>query len=293
MMAALHAKQAGAGHVTLLERNNRLGLKIGITGKGRCNLTNDCTVQELVENVPVNGRFLYSAFSQMDSQKTMALFDQLGLRLKTERGRRVFPLSDRATELVLTLRAAAEKAGVQVRTESRVQSLLVTVKGEFTVSGQGFSLSARNVIIATGGLSYPVTGSTGDGYRLAQSLGHNLVKTRPALVPLESPEPWVRELQGLSLKNVTLTSPAGCELGEMLFTHYGVSGPLVLTASGHIVDLLPRGPVVLTIDLKPGLSEEQLDARLLRDFAEVPRRHFANSLDKLLPGRLITAVVAL
>lgn len=293
MMAALFARKAGAENVTLLERNNRLGLKIGITGKGRCNLTNDCTVQDLVDNVPVNGRFLYSAFSQMDSQKTMALFSELGLSLKVERGRRVFPESDRATELVLTLRRAAEKAGVRVRTEARVDSLTKLPSGAFAVKGAGLSLTTRNVVVATGGLSYPVTGSTGDGYRLARELGHTIVRTRPALVPLESPDQWVRDLQGLSLRNVTLTSPAGTELGEMLFTHFGVSGPLVLTASGHIVDLLPKGPVVLTIDLKPGLSEEQLDARLLRDFAEAPRKQFGNSLDKLLPARLVEAVVRL
>ena len=293
MMAALFASRAGARSVALLERNDRLGLKIGITGKGRCNLSNDCGVQELVDNVPVNGRFLYSAFSQMDSRKTMALFADLGLKLKVERGRRVFPESDRATELVLTLRRAIEQAGVRVRTQARVESLRTLSSGGFTLTGQGLSLTAKNVVIATGGLSYPITGSSGDGYRLARDLGHTLVKTRPALVPLESPEPWVRELQGLSLKNVTLTSPAGSELGEMLFTHFGISGPLVLSASGHIVDLLPKGPIVLTIDLKPGLDDEQLDARILRDFAEAPRRQFANSLEKLLPGRLVDAVVRL
>ena len=293
MMAALYARRAGADQVTLLERNSRLGLKIGITGKGRCNLTNDCTVQELVDNVPVNGRFLYSAFSHMDSQKTMALFEELGLPLKVERGRRVFPANDRATELAYTLRTAVVKAGVRVRIEARVDWLRQLPGGGFEVLGHGMTITARNVIVATGGLSYPVTGSTGDGYRLAKTLGHSIVKTRPALVPLESPEPWVKALQGLSLKNVTLTSPAGCELGEMLFTHFGISGPLVLTASGHIVDLLSKGPVVLYIDLKPGLSEEQLDARLLRDFAEAPRKQFANGLDKLLPSRLIDAMVGL
>ena len=292
MIAALFASRAGA-EVVLLERNKRLGVKLGITGKGRCNVTNDCSVPELVENVPGNGRFLFSAFSYLDSQKTMALFTELGVGLKVERGNRVFPESDRAGDLIEALRVALAQSGVSIRYGCRVEKISRLTTDGFAISGRGFSTTGRTLVIASGGMSYPATGSSGDGYDLAKSLGHNITPPKPALVPLETRETWVRDVQGLSLRNVTLSSSVGEEFGEMLFTHYGISGPLVLTLSRHMVPTLTKGPLPISIDLKPALSNEKLEARLLRDFAEFSRRQFSNSLAKLLPTSLIPTFVTL
>lgn len=293
MTAALFAKRGGAGSVVLLERNGRLGLKLGLTGKGRCNLTNHSEPRELIENIPANGRFLYSAFHFLGSEETMAMFEGMGVKLKVERGRRVFPASDRAMELVLALRSSLTEAGVKIHAGRRVSGIEPLAGGGFRVVCDTAEYSARRVIIATGGLSYPVTGSSGDGYGLAASLGHSISTTRPALVPLVTADPWTGRLQGLALRNVALHYPGGSELGEMLFTHFGISGPLVLTASGHVVDMLVLGPVALHIDLKPGLTDEQVDLRLQRDFSASSRRQLGNSLDSLLPRRLIETVIEL
>ena len=293
MVSALYAAWNGAA-VTLLERNDRLGLKLAITGKGRCNITNDCTVRELIDHVPGNGRFLHSAFSSFDSQATIQLFARLGLEVKVERGNRVFPVSDYAKDVVYVLTQALRDANVKIEYNARVEKLLFTetsVTGVLCTDGRMFE-SAR-VVIATGGVSYPKTGSTGDGYSLARQLGHTIVAPKPALVPLETKEPWVRDLQGLQLKNVEVISPQGREFGEMLFTHFGVTGPIILTLSSHIAPALSKGPVPLLIDLKPALSAEQLDARLLRDFSELSRKHFGNSLGGLLPASLVPVVVML
>ena len=282
--------------VTVLERSARPARKVLITGKGRCNLTNHCTVEEFFPQVCTNSRFLYSALRGFSPQDTMALFEQLGVPLKTERGDRVFPVSDRAADVADALvRLCGEQ---NIRTNTRVKEVLARegeVRGLLLEDGR--ELPARRVVLATGGLSYPATGSTGDGYRMAAALGHTVVPPRPALVPLVTRERWCGELMGLSLRNVTLTlySPAGKvlfrELGEMLFTHFGVSGPLVLSASSHLSGELER--YRMEIDLKPGLDAAQLDARLLRDFSEVPNRDFANALDKLLPRKLIPVAVRL
>jgi len=293
MMSALTAAWGGA-KVTLLERNDRLGLKLAITGKGRCNITNDCTVRELIEHVPCNGRFLHSAFNHLDSQATIELFARLGLTCKVERGNRVFPESDYAKSVIEVLTQGLNAARVNVVFGARATAInSQNGRVESVTCSNGHCYQANSVIIATGGVSYPRTGSTGDGYSLAKQLGHTVVSPKPALVPLEVKEEWVRDVQGLALKNVELSSMEGRDFGEMLFTHFGISGPIVLTLSSHIVPALIKGPVPLKIDLKPALSSEQLDARVLRDFSEASRRHFANSLGKLLPSSLIPVIVKL
>ena len=293
MISALYAAWNGA-EVTLLERNERLGIKLAITGKGRCNITNDCSVRELIEHIPGNGRFLHSAFSFLDSQGTINLFARLGLDVKVERGNRVFPISDYARDVISVLAQALREAKVRVEYKTRVASIS-TMSGAATgvVCQDGRIFEAERIVIATGGLSYPKTGSTGDGYRLAQELGHTVVSPKPALVPLETAEPWVQELQGLALKNVEVISPQAREFGEMLFTHFGITGPIVLTLSSHIVPALSKAPVPLAIDIKPALTVEQLDARVLRDFASLSRKHFANSLGGLMPAALVPVIVRL
>lgn len=297
MMAACTAAQQGQ-KVLLLEKNGLLGRKLRITGKGRCNLTNNCTQAEFLQNIPTNPKFLYSAISRFTPQDTMAFFESRGVLLKTERGRRVFPQSDKAADVANALADACREAGVSIR-EGQAESLLT---GEGRCIGvklaDGASIFAERVVLATGGSSYPLTGSTGDGYRLAQEVGHTITPIRPSLVPLESEDADCRRLQGLSLRNVEAVlwdrkkgKAIYRELGEMLFTHFGLSGPLVLSASAHIPQM-EKDRYELRIDLKPGLSEEKLDSRLLRDFTEFANRDFANSLEKLLPRKLIAVVVA-
>ena len=299
-MMAAHTAALYGKRVLLLERNDRLGKKLLITGKGRCNVTNACDVETVLRNVPSNARFLYSALSRMAPEDTMAYFENSGVKLKTERGNRVFPVSDRASEIVEALRRNLLDCGAEVRQGRAVRVLL---DGSGAACGvqceDGEQLRANSVILATGGCSYPRTGSTGDGYRMAEELGHRMIPPRPSLVPLVTEEDWCREAQGLSLRNVTLRLVDGksgkclfSELGEMLFTHFGVSGPLVLSASAMIREMEP-GRYRLEIDLKPGLSEQQLDARILRDFAGQPNRDFGNSLGALLPRKLIPVVVRL
>lgn len=297
-MMAAHTAALYGRQVLLLERNSRLGKKLLITGKGRCNVTNNCDVNTLIANLTANERFLYSAANQFSPEDVMAYFESAGLPLKTERGNRVFPVSDRAADVEAVLERNLEQCGVTVKT-GRVDSLLLEEGRLQGVSCGGTAYLADQVIVATGGKSYPGTGSTGDGYRLAEQAGHRIVEPKPSLVPVITQETWCREAQGLSLKNVTLTlshRETGKvlfeELGEMLFTHFGISGPLVLSASAHMREK-EKGVYRLSIDLKPGLSPKQLDQRLLRDFSANVNRDFGNSLGALLPRKLIPIVVRL
>lgn len=298
LMAAITAAQMGR-KVLLLERNDRLGRKLLITGKGRCNLTNNCSNDELMKNIPSNARFLYSAFSQFSSQDTMNFFENLGVPLKTERGNRVFPVSDKAGDVVSALERTAKDYGVVIK-KLQVTSLIInpdnTIGGVNCENAQFF---AESVLVATGGKSYPLTGSTGDGYTFAKQAGHTVTPLVPSLVPIVTKEKYCADMMGLSLKNVTLSlidSENGktmfSELGEMLFTHFGVSGPLVLSASSHIRKM-QENRYIIKIDLKPGLDEEKLDLRIQRDFSENLNKDFLNSLRKLLPAKMIPVIVSL
>ena len=289
MVAALFAARAGAS-VLLLEKNEKLGKKVYITGKGRCNLTNDCDRDEFLAQVARNPRFLYSALSFFSPRDMMSLLEGAGCPVQVQRGRRVFPLSEKASDVTRALTACLRDAGVQIRLNTEVRSLEIAGgKAAGVRLADGRIVPADAVILCTGGLSYPATGSTGDGYRMAEDLGHTVLPPEPVLVGLETEESWPRFLQGLSLRNVTLTLSRGkkklySELGEMLFTHFGVSGPLVLEASCHLPE--PPCGAALTIDLKPGLSSEQLDARLLRDFTAAGKKLLRTELSSLLPARL-------
>lgn len=292
---------AGRGLDTLLlERNARVARKLMITGKGRCNVTNACTMlNELIEAVPVNGRFLYSAFSRFMPIDTMDFFESQGVSLKVERGNRVFPDSDKAVDIVDALDAFVKNSGAR-RLQARVLELLTengAVRGVRTEDGR--ELFAKAVIVATGGVSYPLTGSTGDGYALARQAGHRIREPEPSLVPLEIQENWCRDLQGLALKNVSLTvrdkekfSEIYQDFGEMLFTHFGVSGPIVLSASSHMRSI-KKEKYELAIDLKPALSFEQLDTRIQRDIAKHANKAVVNALVELLPRAMIPVVLQL
>ncbi len=292
LMAALAAAEAGA-RVILAEREERPGKKLRITGKGRCNVTNDCAPEEVLRNVVRNPRFLYSAVNAFPPAEVMAFFEGLGVPLKTERGRRVFPVSDRAEDVAEALTREVKRRGVELR-RLRVREIVTAEGAVCAVRGGDTEAACRALVLATGGLSYPATGSTGDGYRLAETLGHRVSPLVPSLVPLSSGDGDCAEMQGLSLRNVTLTlREAGgkrvwSELGEMQFTHFGVSGPLVLSASAHMEE---GRQYSLELDLKPGLTEEALDARLLRTFGENRNRNFSNALDDLLPRRMIPVVI--
>jgi len=296
-MLAAGAAAAQGADVLVLERNEKAGKKLYITGKGRCNLSNAVPPEDLIANVPGNASFLYSAFYGFGAFETIALFESLGLRTKVERGNRVFPASDKASDVIKALAAYMEKNGVELRLNTVVQNICQD-SGHITgVMANGKFTPADAVIVATGGLSYPKTGSMGDGYRFAKGLGHAVTKLRPSLVSLKTKEPWAADLQGLSLKNVSLTVKQGKkklydDFGEMLFTHEGVSGPLVLSASRYVLDKLNDG-CTLHIDLKPALSEKELDARLLRDLGAAINKDFRNCLDALLPQKLIPVVVTL
>ncbi len=314
MMAALSAAGSG-GSVTIFEKNEKPGKKIYITGKGRCNVTNACDVTDYFDNVCRNPRFLYSAIYGYDNRAVMDFFEDNGCRLKVERGDRVFPVSDHSSDIIRTLYNAVKKAGVKVLFETTVFSVESTggkvsavaySKGNDPITHEEFD----RVIICTGGMSYPSTGSTGDGYRFAKDLGHKILEPRPSLVPFEVEETWVKELQGLSLRNVGLklfledkgkapseggkpgkkAKPVYDGFGEMLFTHFGVSGPLVLTAS-CFYEKEKAGRLLL--DLKPALDEQQLDKRVLRDFEAAPNKQFKNALTALFPSRMIPVMVEL
>lgn len=300
MMAAISAAWQGA-RVIVLERNPLPGRKLLITGKGRCNVTNASDPEGIIRGLPGNGRFLTGAVHRFSPDDLMRMLEGMGVRLKVERGQRVFPESDRSFDVVNALRTAMRQAGVNYRGESRVQAVVVEdgrVAGVKMVSGETVHCGA--VIVATGGASYTGTGSTGDGYRFAKCAGHTVVDPRPALVPLEVAERWVGELQGLSLRNVNARVMAGGrvlgeEFGEMLFTHFGVSGPVVLSLSRDAVLALKGGtePVTFHLDLKPALGVEQLDLRVQRDFASNVRKQFKNALDELLPRKLIPVMIQL
>ena len=298
LMAAGTAGASGVETV-VLERNDRPARKVLITGKGRCNVTNNCsTLDELIRNIPRNGRFLYGAFSRFMPADVMEFFESRGVELKTERGNRVFPVSDKAVEIVDALTAFAGRYADIVK--GRAVKLL-TKDGKVTgvETQDGETIYADKIIIATGGLSYPGTGSTGDGYKLAEQAGHKVTELSPSLVPLEIHEGFCSELMGLSLRNVSIkvtdtkkNKEIYSDFGEMLFTHFGVSGPLILSASAHMRDM-ESGRYKISIDLKPALTLEQLDARILRDFSENTNRNFINALNSLLPKKLVPVIVRL
>lgn len=296
MMAAAVAAENGRS-VILLEKNEKLGKKLYITGKGRCNVTNACGRDKFFENIVSNPKFLYSAFSTFDNKRLEMFLEDNGCHLKEERGERVFPASDHASDVTAAFERFFKKSGVQVRLHCKVRE--IETDGDRIIGvilEDGRAIPAECVIVATGGLSYPVTGSTGDGHRMAQALGHKVTDCAPALVALETEEDWRKKLQGLSLKNVSLTMSCGKKklyqgFGEMLFTHYGVSGPLVLSASSFYGKKKGTEAVSLTIDLKPALSEEQLDKRILRDFEENRNRQFKNALGGLYPAKLISVMI--
>ena len=292
------ALAAGRGlDVVLLEPNRMLGHKLRITGKGRCNVTNDCDAREFISAIPGDGRFLQSAIHKFGTSDTKALFEGLGVALKTERGNRVFPESDRADDIADALTKLARENGVRVLRERATRILTDEAGAVRAVASGGGEIECEAAVICTGGLSYPGTGSTGDGYRMARELGHTIRPCRPSLVPLESPDAWCREMQGFSLRNVELSAYEDEKLiykalGEMLFTHFGVSGPLVLSASAHM-RRFGECRYRLSIDLKPGLDEKKLDARLLRDFEKYSNREFRNSLGDLAGRAMIPVLVEL
>ncbi len=297
LMAAYGAAQVSAQNsITVVEKNSRPGRKVMITGKGRCNVTNNCDINSLIANTTKNGKFLYSAFGNFNSADTMNFFEEHGVPLKTERGNRVFPVSDRAVDIVDALVKAVQKNCDII--EGTAEAVIAN-GGKVTgvKLSDGRILEADCVILATGGMSYPLTGSTGDGYRMAKALGHTVTELTPSLIGLECHEGFCTRLAGLSLKNVTLSvfedgkkKPLYKEMGELLFTHTGISGPLTLSASAHLRNMGKR-EYFAEIDLKPALDETQLDKRILRDFEDSSNRHFANSLDKLLPKSIIPVII--
>lgn len=297
MMAAISA--AGAGHrVTIYEKNEKLGKKIFITGKGRCNITNACDTEELFQNVIHNPKFLYSSFYAFTNFDMMDFMEQNGCPIKTERGNRVFPVSDHSSDVIRALSMKLRDLGVEVCLHEEVEKVLSEdghATGILLKKGRR-RVEADAVVVATGGLSYPTTGSTGDGYRFAKDLGHKVTDLSPGLVPFVVLEPVVKELQGLSLRNINVRilkekKVLYEEFGEMLFTHFGVSGPVLLSASSYVADKLKKEPLTLSIDLKPALSAEQLDARILRDFEEMKNKQFKNALVHLLPAKMVPVIV--
>ena len=293
MMAAISAAEKGS-HVTLLEPNERLGKKLNITGKGRCNVTNDAGLEELLANTPKNGKFLYSAFSRFDGRDAKAFFESLGVPLKTERGNRVFPVSDRAFDISGALERRLKALKVVLRRD-RAVSLDIRGGAIHGVNGEKGAYSAKAVILATGGVSYPATGSTGEGHRMAAEAGHTVTPLQGSLVPLREQGNDCARMQGLSLRNVGLTvfendKKIYTDFGELLFTHFGLSGPLILSASAHM-RRFEKKTYRVEIDLKPALDEQQLDKRLLSDFTKYANCDFCNALEDLLPQKLISVVV--
>lgn len=305
MMAAVAAADTGA-EVILIEKNEKLGKKLYITGKGRCNATNNSDIQNLLLHVVSNPKFLYSAFSAFDSRKLMDFLESEGLKLKTERGERVFPASDKSSDVIKTFKNALEKRNVKIYYNAKTRKIntkdgvFKSVNIEFTdASGKKEikEIAADAVIIATGGISYPSTGSTGDGYRFAEYTGHKVKEASPSLVPVNIKESFAKDMQGLSLRNVELSLSDGRkvlykEMGEMLFTHFGISGPLVLSASSYMSGKDIQ-QMKFILDLKPALTVQQLDTRISRDFSEFKNSYFKNSLGKLLPAKLIPVITRL
>lgn len=296
MAAAIGAASAGH-HVSVYEKNEKLGKKIYITGKGRCNVTNFCATEDLFSHIVTNGKFLYSAIYGFTNYDMMALLEENGCPLKVERGDRVFPVSDKASDVIFALQRKLKADQTEIHLNTPVKEVLFE---DGHVTGirleHGEKKAADAVIVATGGLSYPATGSTGDGYRFAKEAGHKVTPLLPALVPFVCAEEDVKMLQGLSLRNIEVTVRDGGrvlwkEFGEMLFTHFGVSGPVVLSASSYAAKRIKNGPLVMDVDLKPALSNEQLDARILRDFSEAKNKQFKNSLNRLYPSKLIPVII--
>lgn len=315
MIAAYAAAECGH-RVVLLEQNEKLGKKLFITGKGRCNVTNACEREKLFENIVSNPKFLFSAFSAFDNTQMMELLREAGCPLKVERGERVFPVSDHSSDIIAALTRLLNRQGVEVRLHAKVKEILVDrrTKNDAEAEKKGMSdgralvrgvrladgqcLEAEAVVLATGGLSYPSTGATGDGYRMAERLGHSIKACMPALTPMEIEESWCASLQGLSLKNVALSMYCGSKqiwngFGEMLFTHFGISGPLVLSASSFYGKCRDKHNITAVVDLKPALSIEQLDRRILRDFEENRNKQFKNVIGSLYPSRLVPVMILL
>ncbi len=305
MMAAISSAQNG-NEVTLLEKKNTLGKKLLITGKGRCNVTSSLNIDDFIKNIPGNGMFLYSAFKNFDNQDIISFMKEQGLELKEERGNRMFPITDKSQDVLKVFTSKLKELGVQIKLNTKVKSILSNKNNEVLgVKTHAETIYADKVILATGGKSYPLTGSTGDGYEIAKKLGHTITEIKPSLVPLEVYESKVcQQLQGLSLKNVAIkisdlqnNKKIYEDFGEMLFTHFGVSGPIILSSSAHLVryknikELLKNNKIQLLVDLKPALSKEKLDERILRDFKEIKNKQFKNSLDKLLPRKMINVVI--
>lgn len=307
ILAGISAAKAG-NEVQILEKMNACGKKLLITGKGRCNITSSLAMEEFIKNTPGNGRFLYSAFSNFTNQDIIQLVEKHGVKVKEERGNRIFPVSDMAKDVLQALLAEIKERKVEIQTNTEVSQLLVKEqKIQGVMTKQGHKILADKVIIATGGMSYPVTGSTGDGYRLAKEVGHAITEIKPSLVALLAKEVNLcKQLQGLSLRNVGIKminlenhKVVYEDFGEMLFTHFGVSGPTMLSASAHMLriknrdQLLADNKVIVEIDLKPALSEEKLDLRIRKDFEENRNRQFKNSLEALLPKKMITPIIEL
>lgn len=301
IFAAIAAAEAGAD-VVIWEKNNRLGKKMMITGKGRCNITNAGTIQDIIKNMTGNGKFLYSALNQLDNEAVMSYFDAIGVPVKVERGRRVFPVSDKATDVVDALVRELQRLNIKICYERRAKKFLIADNKIIGVQDQKGQVAAcMCVILATGGNTYPATGSTGDGYVMAEEVGHTITELLPSLVPLETKETWVADCAGLSLKNAALTVYQGSKkidqgFGEMLFTHWGISGPVVLSLSRSVCKCLrqfPEEPITIEINLKPALDREQLDKRVVRDFIKFSRKNFSNALNELLPQSLIPVIIKL
>lgn len=297
MMAAIKAAERG-NRVTLLERNEKLGKKVFITGKGRCNVTTNKDVEEIIKNIPGNGNFMYSALYTFTNYDLMQMIEAKGIKLKVERGDRVFPESDKSSDIIRCFERYLEDYRVNIRFNTRVLEVHTEngeVKGVKTYDGD--YIPADAVILATGGKSYPLTGSTGDGYTIAEKLGHKITDIKPSLVPLVVKEEWIHDLMGLSLKNVSVSMKhKGREIfsdfGEMLFTHFGISGPIIISGSRYALDYLPK-EIDVYVDLKPALDHGELDKRILRDFEAVKNKHFKNSLDELLPKKMIPVIINL
>lgn len=295
MMAAISA--AMCGHkVSLYEKNEKLGKKIYITGKGRCNVTNACDTEELFGKIVTNKKFMYSAIYTFDNNMVQAFFEENGCPLKIERGNRVFPVSDKSYDVINALEAKMKELGVNIYLNHTVSDIIVDNGVAKGIIIGNKKLFADGIVVATGGYSYPTTGSTGDGHIIAKKHGHKITKCVPALVPFNVKEEWVKDLQGLSLRNVNVRIKDNNKIlyedfGELLFTHFGVSGPTVLSASSYVIDLIRTKELELSIDLKPALNEQQLDERILRDFEENKNRNFSNALDKLLPKSLIPVII--
>jgi predicted Rossmann fold flavoprotein len=297
MMAAIKAAERGYS-VTIVEKNEKLGKKLFITGKGRCNVTTSKDIEEIIENIKGNGTFMYSALYTFSNYDLMKMIEAKGVKLKVERGDRVFPESDKSSDIIRCFERYLSENNVEAIFNTRVIEILTQEEGVKAVKlSDGRILECDSVILATGGKSYPYTGSTGDGYKLAEKVGHSITDIKPSLIPLVTKEEWVRELMGLSLKNIEITvkhknRAAYRDFGEMLFTHFGISGPVVLSASRKVVDFLPE-EVEISIDLKPALDNNELDKRILRDFEKYKNKQFKNSLEDLLPKKLIPIVITL